>query len=154
MPPKFAGYQAMKVTYRKLSPADSKHYRAIRLECLKAHPQNFGSTFEEQNKLPKLMFEEAIERAARDRFVIGAFDEQVLIGIGGFILSAPPEGRWPREGTIIQVYVRSTYSGRKIGLNLTRAVIREAFKMDHMLFRGPIRFVFWWEKRNWNNLLN
>ena len=120
----------MKISYRKLTPAESKLYREIRLECLKVHPENFGSTFEEQSMLPKLRFEKAIERAVEGRFVIGAFDQQNLIGIGGCILSVPGDDALPKAGTIIQMYVRSTYNGRKIGLNLIRAVLGDAFKSD------------------------
>ena len=120
----------MNISYRRLAPIDSTQYREIRLESLKAHPESFGSTFEEQNKLPKLMFEKAIEQPVDDRFVIGAFDQNALIGICGFIPFVPNNDDLSDVGTIIQMYVRSAYRGKKIGLSLTKAVLHEAFKLS------------------------
>jgi RimJ/RimL family protein N-acetyltransferase len=120
----------MKISYQKLVADDSKEYREIRLESLKTHPESFGSTYEEQSKLPKLMFEEALEQPFDERFVIGAFDQKELIGICGFIPFVPDKDLdLSHAGTIIQMYVRATYSGRKIGLNLVNATVREAFKI-------------------------
>jgi ribosomal protein S18 acetylase RimI-like enzyme len=120
----------MEISFRKLLPDDSPQFRTIRLESLKAHPESFGSTFEEQSKLPKLMFEKAIEKPYDDRYVIGAFHKKVLIGICGFVpfaLDTFPD--MENTGTIIQMYVRSAYRGRKIGLNLVKTVVDEAFKL-------------------------
>lgn len=120
----------MKISYRKLVSVDSAQYREIRLESLKAHPESFGSTFDEQRKLPKLMFEKALEQPFDERFVIGAFDQKALIGICGFIPFVLDNNLdLSNVGTIIQMYVRAMYSGRKIGLNLVKATIREAFTL-------------------------
>ena len=124
------GIKKVKISYRKLQASDAAQYRAIRLESLKAHPENFGSSFEEQNRLPKLMFEKALEQPVDHRFVIGAFDQEELIGICGFVPFALEDNLdLHHAGTIIQMYVRSTYSGRGIGLGLARAALREAFKL-------------------------
>jgi len=119
------------ITYRKLVPGDSGQYRKIRLESLKAHPESFGANYEDESKIPTLRFEKAIEQPVDDRFVIGAFDQKELIGICGFITFVLDDViDLSNTGTIIQMYVRSTYSGRKIGLNLTNATIREAFSIS------------------------
>jgi RimJ/RimL family protein N-acetyltransferase len=120
----------MEITYRKLGINDAKAYRRIRLESLKAHPESFGATYEEQSKQLQLMFEEALERPVDDRFVIGAFDQDELVGIFGFVpfvLESFQEIE--HAGTLIQMYVKSTHRGMKGGLNLTTAVIKEAFKI-------------------------
>jgi len=120
----------MNISYRKLVSADSRQYREIRLESLKLHPESFGSTFNEQCQLPKLMFERALEQPIDDRFVIGVFDKQVLIGICGFIpFALDNTHHFRKAGTLIQMYIKSAYRGRKIGLNLVSAVIDEAFKI-------------------------
>ena len=108
----------MKISYRKLGSAETRQYREIRLESLKLHPESFGSTFEEQSKLPKLMFEKALEQPVDDRFVIGAFDQKVLIGICGFIPSAEnlPSGSSYRPGDII-----TTFSGTTVEVQNTDA---------------------------------
>ena len=79
--------------------------------------------------MPKLMFEKAIEAQAEDRFVFGAFDQDALIGICGYVpFTLEDVLGLENGGTIIQMYVRSSYSGRKIGLKLTQAVAAEAFE--------------------------
>jgi RimJ/RimL family protein N-acetyltransferase len=101
------------------------------LESLKLYPESFGTSYEEQRRLPKLRLEEAIEQSANDRFVIGAFDQDDLIGICAYLPFVPDDvADFSNAGTIIQMYVRSTYSGQKIGLNLTKATIRQAFKVS------------------------
>ena len=123
----------MTIKIRKLVQGDAMQYRQIRLESLKAHPESFGASYEKQSLLPKLMFEKAFEEPVDDRFVIGAFDQGELIGICGFVPFALDDVLELRNaGTLIQMYVRSTYSGRKIGLNLTKATIREVFSLTEL----------------------
>lgn len=122
------------ITFRRLDHTDAAEYRAIRLECLKAYPENFGSTYEEQRKLPKLMFEKALEQPIDDRFVMGAIDQtnldqKDLIGICGFVPLIPDsELKTASSGIIIQVYVKAAYSGKRVGLGLLKATTAEAFK--------------------------
>lgn len=122
------------ISYRKLTASDSKDYREIRLESLKLYPDSYGggrSSYEEQARLPRLMFERAFEEQMEDRFVIGAFDDDTLIGISGLAPHVSEEGlpKLRNAGMIIQVYVKAEYRGRKIGLGLMNATINEAFKM-------------------------
>jgi RimJ/RimL family protein N-acetyltransferase len=118
----------MEINFRCLGSGDSERYREIRLESLKAHPEAFGSSYEEQRLLPKLMFEKALEQPVDDRFVVGAFDRETLIGICGFVPFVLDDDReLPNAGTIIQMYVRPPHRNRKIGLNLVNAVIEKAF---------------------------
>lgn len=119
----------MTISYRKLGPDDGARYREIRLESLKAHPEVFGASYEEQARMPKLMFEAAIEEPVDERFVIGAFDGEDLAGIFGYVPFAMDESLDAgRAGTLIQMYVRPAYRGQKIGLGLTKAVVEEAFR--------------------------
>ncbi len=120
----------MNILYRKLVSTDTKQYRDIRLESLKLYPENFDSNYEQQIKLPKLMFEQALEQPTDDRFVMGAYDQQMLVGICGFIPFLSNNG-FPvyHIGTIIQMYVKSQYRGKKVGLNLVKSTMDEAFKI-------------------------
>lgn len=121
------------ISFHKLSASDAKDYREIRLESLNLYPENFGGgrfSYEEQVKLPKLMFERAFEEQMEDRFVIGAFDIDKLIGICGFAPHISEEGQpqLSNAGMIIQLYVKAEYRGKKIGLGLMNATIDEAFR--------------------------
>lgn len=117
----------MEISYRKLAAEDAGAYRNIRLESLKAHPESFGSTFEDQSKLPQLMFEKALVQPYDKRFVLGAFSQDELIGICGFVPSNDFD--LLHTGTLIQMYVKATYHGRKIGLNLVKALLQAAFNI-------------------------
>jgi len=118
----------MNLSYRKLAADEAPQYREIRLECLQAYPDNFGSTFEEQSKLPKLMFEKVLEKQEDDKFVTGVFDQDKLIGICGFLPFIPHSDQIPSDtAVLIQVYVRQKYSGNRIGLGLIQATVTEGF---------------------------
>ncbi len=118
----------MNIHYRRLTPTDAKEYRQIRLESLKNYPENFGSTFEDESKKPKLGYEEYIEQEAADKFIIGAFDNDRLIGICGFFPEQKIKCR--HIGMIIQMYVKEAYNGQGIGLALLRKTIEESFKIE------------------------
>jgi len=120
----------MNIQYRRLTPADLKAYRELRLESLKNHPENFGSNFKEESAKPKLAFETYIQEQSADKFILGAFDNEKLIGICGFFREE--KKKCNHFGTIIQMYVRKAYGGKGVGLNLLRAVIEEAFKIPEV----------------------
>ena len=122
----------MEIIYRRLDAADALPYRALRLESMKKHPESFGSGYEAQRQLPKLMFERALVRPYDDRFLFGAFDGRTLIGICGCVPLQDDDGTYSGQAEIIQVYVRAAYSGRKIGLRLVTAVVEEAFKLPYI----------------------
>ncbi|MEO1435774.1 MAG: GNAT family N-acetyltransferase, partial [Bacteroidota bacterium] len=69
------------IRYRRLAPSDSKAYRAIRLESLQTYPNSFGSSYTDQVQKDKLAFERYIETSASSHFIVGAFQNNQLIGI-------------------------------------------------------------------------
>ena len=111
---------------RKLTPSDTQAYRAIRLECLKNFPGNFSSTFEDESKKPKLAFEIYIEEQGPDAFMMGAFDNEKLVGICGFFREQKVKCR--HVGNIIQMYVQPEYAGKGVGQGLLGATITESLK--------------------------
>lgn len=117
----------MDITYKKLQPYHAAAYRAIRLEALYLFPQNFGSTYQDESAKQKLAFENYIELQTPGKFIVGAFDGDILIGICGF---ARDEGKKNmHRGSIIQMYVSQQYSGKGIGLALLNATVKEAFAL-------------------------
>lgn len=115
----------MEIRYRKLTSQESGLYRTIRLECLKNAPEYFGSTYDEQIALPKLAFESYIEAQTPDKFTVGAFDEDKLIGICSVSLETRKKTK--HIGEIIQMYVKPEYKGNKIGLHLLQTAMQAAF---------------------------
>ena len=118
----------MSIIYQKLTAVYAQAYRNLRLESIKAHPESFCAVYEEQAQLPKLMFEAAIENPVNSRFMMGAFDGDVLIGICGFV----PLAQADDAGELIQVYVRAAYGGRKIGLGLVKTAVCQAFTIPYI----------------------
>jgi len=117
----------MNIHYRKLLPTDSKQYREVRLDALKNFPENFGSSYEEESAIPKLAFEINVEQGANDKFIVGAFDSETLIGICGFAQESRIKIK--HRGLIIQMYIKPQYQGQKLGLQLLQTTIDEAFKI-------------------------
>lgn len=115
----------MSFTYRRLQPHEAGIYRSLRLEALKNHPDNFDSTYAAESAKPKLSFEESIEHQSTDRFIMGAFYNNRLIGICGF--SQEPLGKFHHKGSIIQMYVNPEFKGNKTGFHLLIATANEAF---------------------------
>lgn len=120
----------MRIVYRKLQPGESPGYRDIRLESLKAHPGYFESSYQEQSSLSRLMFEEAIDQPQDERFVIGAFDNDHIVGICGFVpLTSSSFPRLENAGSLIQLYVKPHHRGRGIGLRLVENLVEGGFQI-------------------------
>ncbi|WP_265131544.1 GNAT family N-acetyltransferase [Chryseobacterium oranimense] len=111
----------MNIQYRKLLPEESVIYRAIRLESLKKFPESFCADYEEALKTEKFRIEYDIENQLAERFVLGAFNEDQLIGICTFVKDEN------NRGNIYQMYVKEEYQGKNIGLHLIQKVIEEAY---------------------------
>ncbi|RYZ60014.1 MAG: N-acetyltransferase [Proteobacteria bacterium] len=115
----------MNISYRVLRPADSTSYRNIRLEALRLNPEAYASSYEGALQMPKMFFEVAMESGSRSQWVMGAFDDEVLIGI--FAYSDENSFGIPAAGTLLQMYVRESYRGKGLGQVLTVNILKEIF---------------------------
>ncbi len=115
------------ISYRLLQSADLDAYRAIRLRCLRDYPDNFGTTYEEeqQGKYAKLVG--AIKGDDKDNFAYGAFTENnELVGICGFVRE--PRTKTRHRGEVIQMFVDTAYAKQGIGKQLLQHTINKAFE--------------------------
>lgn len=110
--------------------AEASEYRKIRLESLRLFPDSFGANYDEMKQKPKLLFEQYIEQEQVENFVLGAFDSENLIGIISF--SNTNEYGLPNSGTFIQMYIKSEYHGKGIGLDLTKTALQEALAVTNI----------------------
>lgn len=115
----------MEIVYRTLETKDLDAYRKVRLECLKAHPENFGSTFEEESEGDTLLLGKILSKSQTSEFMMGAFHDGELIGICGM----KQEGRLKtnHRGEIVQMYVRSSFAGKGIGKKILESALGKAF---------------------------
>ncbi|HGS4649909.1 TPA: GNAT family N-acetyltransferase, partial [Vibrio cholerae] len=75
----------MDVYCKILKPQDSQKYRELRLESLRLYPEAFGSDYKTQSQLPKLFFEQMIEKESNDHIMLGAFYNNELVGLCGLL---------------------------------------------------------------------
>lgn len=117
-------------TYRLLLPSEVKLYRQIRLESLQNFPNSFGSIYEEQKAKKELGFESNIKQQLSDKFIMGVFSNSNLLGICGFYRNS--DLREQHKGAIIQMYIRPSYHGQKIGSTLLDATLQQAFQLTEL----------------------
>ena len=120
--------EQVQIIYRKLKPSESAEFRRLRLACLRAFPDQFGSLYEDEAAKAKLFFEELIERDAPDSFFYGAFAGDDLIGIAGFVRGERTKTR--HRGEIVAMYVDPGFRGQRIGEHLLRALLEAVFGLD------------------------
>jgi RimJ/RimL family protein N-acetyltransferase len=117
---------AEKIELRKLTKNELELYHQIRLECLQNYPDNFGTLYEEEFETKNFKFDKIISTENSTDFLIGAFIENQLIGICGYIVEKRKKTK--HIGEISGMYVKSEFSGRKVGKKLIIKVIETAFK--------------------------
>ena len=161
------------IKFRLLDSKDRESYRQIRLESLTNYPEFFGDTYEEEINATTLKFDKALKSSDGNSFLVGAFSEDILIGICGFI----QDGRMKtsHRGDIVQVYVDPSFSGQGIGSELLKITIAKAFEnglIDQILLSvvyinekainlykkhcfapyGMLENYFRWGEKNWAQL--
>lgn len=108
------------ITIRLLAPADAAAFQAIRLRSLKDHPEAFAAAYEEEKDI---LVEEAVKRFEQpqiERFILGAFEGDMLIGIVGGYRDSLRKCR--HRAHIGAMYVAHEARGQGVG----RMLIEEA----------------------------
>ncbi len=118
------------IFFRKLNIDDKTAYHQIRLECLKNHPDNFGTLYEDELKSTEYKFDKIIDNPSITDFLMGAFDGEKLIGICGFIQEKKQKTR--HQGELSSIYVKPTHSGKGIGFQLIESAIHLAFQIPEL----------------------
>lgn len=116
---------------RALTPKDVIEYRDLRLRALREWPPAFGTPAEEEEKLSLKEFSERLVET-KDRCLIGAFDEEVLVG--SVRLSRYESGNEFHRAYVAGLYVMP--ERRKLGYGralFTQAVARA--RLDGVLRR-------------------
>ena len=111
---------------RALGPHEWWDFRAIRLESLKAHPGNYGATYDEEAALPDQAW---IARIVDPKSkIFGLFHHGKLIGLNGvFTYNNDPEGK---TALMAMWYMREDYRGRGLFAQLAQTAIDWAEKQE------------------------
>jgi len=117
----------MTFTVRRLDAKDATLFRNVRLEAFKAHPEAFGSSYDELVSKPVSHFEGWLT----DMVAYGAFVEDQLMGIGAYFRERGSKMRH-------RAYVISMYCAPELrGKGVARSVIEHI--ADHARAKGIIQ---------------
>jgi RimJ/RimL family protein N-acetyltransferase len=106
---------------RRLEANDVATYRELRLEALKAHPEAFSSSWEDEADKPASWWAERLETST----VFGGWvDGSPLVGVAG--LRVPHAVKLRHKGVLWGMYVRSTARGTGLAAALVQRVIEHA----------------------------
>ncbi len=108
------------IEIRLLTAEDVPAFWELRLEALTLDPGAFGSSAEDLRAMGVNGFAARLAGSAADKFVVGAFDDGILVATTGFTREAGPKER--HKGRIWGVYA----TPRVRGQGLARRVIRLA----------------------------
>lgn len=97
---------------RRLTPADASAFQELRLVGLHEEPSAFGSSYEEEKDFAASIIEGRLAAESTDQGAFGAFEQDVLIGIGA--LERERMNKLSHKGLIWGIYVKPEYRGRGI----------------------------------------
>jgi RimJ/RimL family protein N-acetyltransferase len=114
------------IEIRCLEKTDVEAYWKLRLESLQNSPLNFGSSYEEVAVRP---FEQVRETFLnqQDSFIIGAFEEEQLIGM--MVFSREGRKKTLHKGTISSVYVTEAKRGKGLADLLMQMTLKHASRI-------------------------
>ena len=114
------------ITFRNLAQTDFDQWNTIRTIALDIAPVAFGSSNKDEIPVRKEMFKRNMEKP--DHFILGTFNDDELIGIGGFYRNEQVKVK--HKGTIWSVFVHPDFQGNGIGRKLMSGILRGAFEIE------------------------
>jgi len=105
---------------RRLTAADARAWRELRLEAFALHPREFRSTPGEEAAMDIAVLETVLAR----QVALGLVDGGSLVGTG--VLSFETRAKLAHLGEIRGVYVRAAYRGAGAAERLLKALVAEA----------------------------
>jgi ribosomal protein S18 acetylase RimI-like enzyme len=113
---------------RFLAASDLNAYWNIRLEALESEPEAFGSSAEEHRALTREEIAQRISFDPSNKFVVGAFVGERLIGTAGFFRNKGLKER--HKGHIWGVYVTRDARDKRVGRDMLRMLLESATTIE------------------------
>lgn len=109
---------------RRLSTSDAVSYRELRLDGLRAHPEAFGASWQEETAQPLAWFADRLERNII--FGGGLANKSDFKGVVGFYI---PDGAKQRhKGVLWGMFVQTEARGTGLGSSLVARVLEHAIQ--------------------------
>ncbi len=115
------------VEIRFLRADDAAEWKRLRVEALEHDPEAFSASLEEYRSLS---IDEVKRRlwSAEDAFVVGAFDQERLLGIAGFYREKGPKTR--HKAHVWGVYVTPEARGRRVARKMMETLLERGAGID------------------------
>ncbi len=113
-----------------MNPYESELFRNIRFEAVTLHPEAFADTPAEVMAYSEIKMRDFVGPSDDfpQKFVLGAFDGESLLGVAGFFREECEKEK--HRGYVWSVYVRAQARGRGISRALMLELISQARKID------------------------
>ncbi len=124
------------VSIRPLAPEHAESFRRLRLAALRAHPENFGASHDEESAKPVEDFAERLT-ATPHRVVLGAWIDDDLVGTVGIYQETRP--KFTHRAGIWGMYVDPACRGRGVGQALLATALvfaRHCPGVSHVFLRA------------------
>ena len=109
---------------RVLNGEDAAEWSRLRLEALKGDPEAFSSSVEQHKTLTLDDIRRRLGSGVRDSFVVGAFIEDRLVGMSGFVREAGPKVE--HKGRIWGVYVAPEQRKQGVARKMFEVILERA----------------------------
>ena len=120
-------------TIRHINPADLQVFRELRLEALKNHPSAFGSDYEETLLQPQSYWEKRLTFQVDEQALFFSEHHGQPIGMAGIVRNNSKKNH--HSATIISVYVKPEWRGRRIAEMLIHACLGWAAEHDVVIVK-------------------
>ncbi|KGA95864.1 GNAT family acetyltransferase [Alkalihalobacillus alcalophilus ATCC 27647 = CGMCC 1.3604] len=107
---------------RILNEMDAQLYQELRLKALLINPEEFGSTYEREKEFKIELIEKRL-KPTEDKFVLGAFDKNLLVSIVSFVRES--NFKTVHKGNVFGMFVLPEKRGQGIG----KAILLELIKV-------------------------
>jgi len=113
---------------RFLTGDDANEWSRLRLEALKGDPEAFSSSVEQHRTLSLEEIRRRLGSGSSDSFVVGAFAENTLVGMAGFVREIGPKTQ--HKGRIWGVYVAPEKRRQGVSREMFSKIIDRAKSME------------------------